>query len=389
MTDYSVEITVLLPAYNESQGIVHVIEDIQRVLTLPYEIIVVDDGSTDNTTVLAKQHSCRVIQYGKNRGKGFAVRTGAAYARGRNLIIMDADGTYPADAIPHIVELLKQCDMVRCRRHEQREHIPPLNRLGNKIFDKILAVIHGLDGPDHLSGLYGFRLEAFRQLDLKAIGFDIEAEIGIKVQKKGLRIRTYPIEYQCRLGIKKLRPWKDGLIILNRIFSLAILFNPFLFFIIPSLILLLLSMTGAFFLSRGPIIPSYFGLSIHSFILANLGILGAFQLFVFGITSTLYGVEFGLRKPAWVYYLTAKPLRVVCVLTGFLLLLGGACYLVFIAKGWLKSIGGSFFDTRSLIFSATYIVWGLQIMSAGLFLTIFSNRIERKTRNPNEIREVL
>jgi len=383
-----VDITILLPAYNEAEGIASVIRDIRASLENRYEIIVVDDGSTDATAAVAKEHGCRVIQYGKNRGKGFALRAGAAFARGRFLIVMDADGTYPADAIPDIVKLLAECDMVRCRRHESREYIPPINRIGNLIFDKMLAFIHGLEGPDHLSGLYGFRLDAFRKLDLKAQGFDIEAEIGVKVQKRGLSVKTYPIEYRPRLGLKKLRPWRDGWVIFNRIFSLAILFNPFIFFIVPSILLLLSAMTGAFFLSRGPIITPYFGLSIHSFILANLGILGAFQLLIFGITTTLYGIEFGQKTPAWLRYFTAKPLRIIAAFAGFTILLGGIVYLAVIVWGWMMSGAGYFFDTSKLVFAGTYVVWGLQIMSAALFLTIFSVRISGKHNGIPDIQEL-
>lgn len=384
-----VDITILLPAYNEAEGIASVIKDIHTSLENRYEIIVVDDGSTDATAAVAKESGCRVIQYGRNRGKGFALRAGAAFARGKVLIVMDADGTYPADAIPHIVQLLDECDMVRCRRHESREYIPPINRLGNLVFDKMLAFIHGLEGPDHLSGLYGFRMDAFRKLDLKAQGFDIEAEIGVKAQKKGLKTETYPIEYRPRLGLKKLRPWRDGLVIFNRIFSLAILFNPFIFFIVPSIFLLLSAMIGAFFLSRGPIITPYFGLSIHSFILANLGILGAFQLLIFGITTTLYGIEFGQKIPGWLRYFTAKSLRIVSAFLGLLILLSGIVYLSVIVWGWITSGAGLFFDTSKLVFAGTYVVWGLQILSAALFLTIFSNRLDRKNNSTANIREML
>jgi glycosyltransferase involved in cell wall biosynthesis len=388
MATDTVDITILLPAYNEAEGIPSVIKDIRTSLENHYEIIVVDDGSTDATAAVAKEHGCRVIQYGRNRGKGFALRSGAAFARGKVLIVMDADGTYPAAAIPHIVQLLDECDMVRCRRHESREYIPPINRLGNLVFDKMLAFIHGLEGPDHLSGLYGFRMDAFRKLDLKAQGFDIEAEIGVKVQKKGFKTKTYPIEYRPRLGLKKLRPWRDGLVIFNRIFSLAILFNPFIFFIVPSIFLLLSALTGAFFLSRGPIITPYFGLSIHSYILANLGILGAFQLLIFGITTTLYGIEFGQKTPAWLRYFTAKPLRIIASFLGFAILITGLVYLALIILGWVQDGAGLFFDTSELVLAGTYVVWGLQIMSAALFLTIFSVRISGEKNKIEDIHEL-
>ena len=109
-------VSIILPAYNEAEALPTVLSDLQRVVDDRYEIIVVDDGSTDNTVAVASDYPCRVIEHQFNRGKGAAVQTGLSKARGEYLVVMDANGTYPASAVPRIVELLKSHDLVRCER---------------------------------------------------------------------------------------------------------------------------------------------------------------------------------------------------------------------------------------------------------------------------------
>ncbi len=182
--------TVILPAYNETEALPSVLASLSAVLDSRYEILVVDDGSTDDTVNVARKGNCRVICHAQNMGKGAAVRTGVANARGERIIIMDADATYPADAIPKMVELLGTHDVVRCHRESRHEQMPTVNRLGNWFFDALLTRIHGLEGGDHLSGLYGMRMDAIHGMGLEADGFDIEAEIGIKARAQDLKLRS-------------------------------------------------------------------------------------------------------------------------------------------------------------------------------------------------------
>ena len=203
--------SIILPAYNEGQALPQVLAGICQVVDQTYEILVVDDGSSDNTAEVACAYPCRVLHHPANQGKGAAIQTGIANALGQYLIIMDADATYPASAIPQIVKQLADYDLVRCSRRIQRQNMPLLNNVGNWIFDRLLGLVHGLEGADHLSGLYGLRREAVLKMRLELVGFDIEAEIGIKARIKDLSITSFPIDYQPRVGEKKLRPWRDGL----------------------------------------------------------------------------------------------------------------------------------------------------------------------------------
>lgn len=218
--------TVILPAYNEAAALPTVLMGLLAVLDHGCEIIVVDDASTDATARIAREYPCRLLRHERNRGKGAAVRTGLGAARGRFVVVMDADCTYPAIAVPEMIALSGRYEFVRCVRLAGASHIPPLNRLGNRLFDHVLRALHGLDGVDHLSGLYGLRREAFDALGLTAEGFDLEVEIGIKAHALGLRTISLPIHYDERRGAKKLRAWRDGWTILCRAVALAFYARP-------------------------------------------------------------------------------------------------------------------------------------------------------------------
>src|SRR5215213_8323624 len=367
--------TVLLPAYNEGAALPHVLDELGEYLDESYEVLVVDDGSNDDTASVAKRYPVRLVQHASNRGKGVAIRTGIAEAQGENVVIMDADATYPVPAIKEMVDLLDDNDLVRGIRESEAENMPVVNRFGNWLFNKLLAISHGLEGTDHLSGLYAIRRSEAVRLGTEARGFDIETEIGIKAKARGLREATIPISYLPRVGEKKLSPWKDGLRILGRVIVLLLIYNPTLTFIVPGLVLMAISITGAILLSSGPVTTSYLGLNIHSFIVAALGVLAAFQLVIFGVAAALYGVEAGKDPPPWLLQVISVRFRVAVGMVGLLLMAGSIAKLIELTIQWAGD--NPFTDTRALVLSTSFLVLGLQILSAVLFISIFAGRISR------------
>jgi glycosyltransferase involved in cell wall biosynthesis len=370
-----VRTTVVLPAYNEGAALPHVLTELGEYLDQSYEVLVVDDGSTDDTADVAERFPVRLVQHASNRGKGVAIRTGIAEAQGENVVIMDADATYPVPAIKEMVDLLDENDIVRGIRESESDSMPAVNRFGNWVFNKLLAISHGLEGTDHLSGLYAIRRSAAVRLGTEARGFDIETEIGIKARARGLREATIPISYLPRVGEKKLSPWKDGLRILGRVIVLLLIYNPTLTFIVPGLVLMAISVTGAVLLSNGPVHTSYLGLNIHSFIVAALGVLAAFQLVIFGVAAALYGVEAGKQPPRWLRRVISVRFRLGVGLLGLLLLLGSIGKLIQLTIQWAGN--NVFTDTRGLVLTTSFLVLGLQVISAVLFISIFSGRLSR------------
>lgn len=214
--------SVLLPAYNEAEALPDVLRSLCAVLDERYEIIVIDDASTDETAEIALRYPCRLLRHERNRGKGAAVRTGLEAARGAFIVVMDADNTYPAGAVPELVSLGDQYDFVRGARLYSAKQMPLANRIGNKIFDTLLQTLHGLEGKDHLTGLYGLRRDVLTAMNLTSDRFDLEVEIGIKARALRLRTTSITIAYQERLGDKKLRALQDGWHILQRSIALGL-----------------------------------------------------------------------------------------------------------------------------------------------------------------------
>lgn len=260
--------------------------------------------------------------------------------------------------------------------------MPAVNRVGNWIFNKLLAISHGLEGTDHLSGLYAIRRSAAVRLGTEARGFDIETEIGIKARTRGLREATIPISYLPRVGEKKLSPWKDGLRILGRVIVLLLIYNPTLTFIVPGLTLMVVTITGAVLLAIiGPVHTFFLGLDINSFIVTALGVLAAFQLVIFGVAAALYGVEAGKPPPQWLLRVISVRFRLGVAGLGLVLMAGSLAKLTQLTIQWAGN--NIFTDTRALVLSTTFLVLGLQMLSAALFISIFSGRISRLVEEDN------
>ena len=366
---------MILPAFNEAEALPLVLDDLEAHLGPDSEIIVVDDASTDRTSEVAAERGVRVARHETNQGKGGAMATGAALARGDRLVFMDADATYPADRIPKLVSMLDDYDVVRGERPIDSPNIPTLNRLGNRIFNQLLASFHQLEGRDFMSGLYGMTRDAFDVLQIESSGFDVEVEIGIKARQRGLSLGTFDIDYQPRVGDKKLRPIRDGLNILIRVAGMGLLYSPTVTFVVPGLLIMLAGMIGAIALSGGPVFIGPIGLSVHSFVLAALGILGGFQLVVLGVAAMLYRIETGIAPKPWLLRLATRPIRLGAAVLGAILAMMGAARLLSLIIGWFGEGSGPFLETESLVLSASLFVFGLQVMSAGLFLSIFSGRL--------------
>jgi hypothetical protein len=189
-----------------------------------------------------------------------------------------------------------------------------------------------------------------------------------------------PIHYRERMGEKKLNAWRDGWRILSRILYLFLAYNPVLTFIVPGLTIMAIATIGAITLSTSALVTPYFGLNVHSFILAALGILAGFQLVVFGIAAALYTVQSGCPARPWMVRVSSARVRLAGAGLGLLLSILGLIWLVSMVSGWLAHGGGDFRQTREIVMAATMLVGGLQLLSAALFISIFAGRLQRTVK---------
>jgi hypothetical protein len=342
---------------------------------IPHEVIVVDDASNDGTAAVAARHGAQVISHQTNRGKGASMVTGAEAAASENLVFMDADGTYPAEAIELLVDLLVDFDIARGTRTIDDSNTPRLNRVGNRMFDRMLSAFHGLDGTDHLSGLYAIRRDVFLGMRIESRGFDVEVEIGIKSRIKNHSVASLPIDYRPRIGDKKLKPLADGFRILTRMGGMLLLFSPVATFVVPGVLLTLVGLVLAVALWNGPVSIASLGLSFHSFIIAALGLVGGIQLVIIGTAGALYRAEAGYPAPEWLAGMSRRSVRAGLALGGLALAAIGVIGTARRVLGWVAAGGGEFTATVPLVGFATLALVGLELTSAGLFFSMFAGRL--------------
>lgn len=217
-------VSVVVPAFNEEQTVGAVIEQITSVmdsLGLAYEIIVVDDGSTDNTRRVATNCKATVLFNDTNRGKGYAMRKAFQQAQGDIIVTIDADGSHSPKEIPELIEpLFKGADVVAGSRFlgNGKNSTSRLNRVGNSIFNMTIMILTRKRVTDSQTGFRAIKSEMLRKLDLTSLGYDIETEITVKSLKNGFRFREKPIScHKRKYAMSKLRVLNDGARILRAI----------------------------------------------------------------------------------------------------------------------------------------------------------------------------
>jgi glycosyltransferase involved in cell wall biosynthesis len=381
--------SVIVPAYNEERGLPVVIDALNKVLDSSYEIIVVDDGSADQTRRAAERCSCRVISHRANRGKGAAMRTGLRFAQGRNIIFIDADGTYPPAAIPEICKRLDKSDMVVAKRRDS-ENIHLLNRLGNQLFTRLMNTLYKSRVTDALSGLYGIRKSVLQNMGLTSQGFEIETEMTIKAAQMDITIEQIDISYEQRIGETKLRPFQDGYRILKKIVMLMFLYNPTAVFTLPGGALFLLSFGLMVSLLRGPLYIGGIALSYHASIFSSLMALVGLQLAVSGIAIRMYAILHKFAQPDFTTRLFTRPqFAKGAVIVGLLSIATAIYFGVRIFILWIETDFSPIFELQKAIFMFYLLSFGLQIIFSSVFLSIFFGEFRRVEMEREDIKNYL
>ncbi len=232
--DAEMSISVVLPAYNEEAAVGAQVEAIRRVLSthrMINEIIVVDDGSEDLTAERALRAGARVVRHPDNRGYGAAIKTGIAAAMHEAIVIIDADGTYPADQIPELVAKLETADMVVGARTGEHVFIPWLRRPAKWLLRWLATHVTGQPIPDLNSGLRAFRRDCVKQyFAILSNRFSFTTTVTLALLADDYRVIYHPINYYQRVGKSKITPrhFMDFTILVLR---MAMLFQPLRVFV--------------------------------------------------------------------------------------------------------------------------------------------------------------
>lgn len=241
------KISVIVPAFNEQEGIA---KTVKEAIQFADEVVVVDDGSSDNTLGIAKKlaresRKVKVIRHEKNSGKVQALRTGVKNATGSIIVFTDADFTYPAFEIPKMVQAIKNGAflVIGSRFKGGVKNMPRLNAFGNCILSFITSYVCCIEITDGQSGFRAFRKKDFEELNVKAKSLEFETKMTVKAAKAGHKVVEIPIDYRSRAGKSKLNPVKDGFKMLFALLRIAVKESSTISkaIIAPSIILLLVA----------------------------------------------------------------------------------------------------------------------------------------------------
>lgn len=219
-------VTVLVAAYNEAPVIGAVVADALRG-TPSCEVLVVDDGSTDDTERVASAAGARVLRLATNAGKGVAVRRGLPEARGDVIVLIDGDGQDDPLEIPRLLAALQpDVDLVVGSRfigQFEPGAITPVNHWGNRFLTSVINLLFSTRLTDTQAGFKAVRVKTLRQLSLSAHRFDIEVDLLLGVLRAGGRIVEVPVSRARRQhGSSRLNSLFDGIRILRRIITLRV-----------------------------------------------------------------------------------------------------------------------------------------------------------------------
>ena len=227
----ALDVSIILPVYNESA---HLEEEVARVRAAmdaspySYEIIVVDDGSKDDSAEVASRiEGIRFIQFLQNRGSGSARKAGTQAARGRITVWTDVDMTYPNDTIPQLVKELDGYDQVVGARTSEQGTVKALRVPAKWLIRRLASFLTGTKIPDLNSGFRAFRTDVARQyLNQLPVGFSCVTTITMTFLANGYSVKYVPIEYAKRAGESKFHWYKDTRRYATQVVRMILSYNP-------------------------------------------------------------------------------------------------------------------------------------------------------------------
>jgi len=230
-----------IAAYNEARYVGGIVLQARQYVE---EVIVVDDGSTDNTARVAELAGATVIRHDENRGKGAAIQSILAEAKKRNpdiLVLLDADAQHDPNEIPSLIKPISEgFDLVIGSREAQKDRTPRYRRIGQKVIFRSSRLASKTNIADSESGFRALSPKAIKGLDLKAKGFAIESEMITRAADKNLKITEVPISNIYTKDGSTLNPIRHGIDVLSRIIVMISQRRPLFFFGLSGGILLVI-----------------------------------------------------------------------------------------------------------------------------------------------------
>src|ERR1700733_7431788 len=368
-------VSVVIPCLNEAENIeecVTAAREALRRMDVEGEVVVADNNSEDDSVQLAERAGARVVVE-RRRGYGSAYLAGFAAARGRYIVMADADLTYDFNEIPRFVdELEKGAEMVIGDRMDniQPGAMPWLHQyIGNPILTGLLNLFFRTGISEAHCGMRAVRRDVLPRLDLRTTGMEFASEMVIRASKEKLKIAEFPIEYHPRGGESKLSSFSDGWGHLR----FLLVHSPTHLFIVPGTALagvgtLIVALVGGGL--------DFFGRSwgIHALIGGALLMVVGTQVLALGLCAHAYGTYYMGERDPWFDKMRARfRLEHGLALGGAFVLVGFALGAVIVAT-WISHGFGSLADEHMAVVAATLLIVGIQIFFSSFLLSILGLR---------------
>jgi glycosyltransferase involved in cell wall biosynthesis len=374
-----IELSVLMPCLNEAETLATCIRKAQKALDeldVSGEILIADNGSTDGSPEIAAGLGARVVHIAQ-KGYGSALLGGINAARGKYIIMGDADDSYDFTKLgPFLENLRAGYDLVMGNRFKggiAPNAMPPLHRyLGNPVLTGIGRLFFRTACGDFHCGLRGFSKAAIQRLDLRTTGMEFASETVVKASLHGLRITEVPttLSMDGRSRRSHLRSWRDGW----RHLRFLLLYSPRWLFLYPGLILMLVGSVAGGWLLVGPRVVDGITFDVHTLLYAAVAIIVGYQTVVFAVFTKVFAITEGLlpedpRLATMFRYIKLET----GIIAGSLLLVAGIGLSVYALSFWGATSFGPLDPSRTfrlVIPAATLITVGLQTVLASFFLSI-------------------
>lgn len=373
------ELSVVMPCLNEAETLEVCIEKAQQSLrehNIKGEIIIADNGSTDGSQDIARRMGARLINV-EAKGYGSALMGGITAARGRYVLMGDADDSYDFTNLQPFVEKLREGhDLVMGNRFKggiKPNAMPPLHKyLGNPVLTTIGRVFFHSPCGDFHCGLRAFNKEAIMKLDLHTTGMEFASEMVVKATLHKMRIAEVPttLSPDGRSRPPHLRSWRDGW----RHLRFLLLYSPRWLFLYPGAVLMALGLLVGLWLLPGPQLVKGIGLDVHTLLYAAVAIIIGYQAVVFAIFSKVFAISEGLLPEDPKLSAAFQEINLEKgLLAGAALLVAGVAGSVWAFSSWgARSFGplDASETLRTIIPAITSLTLGVQTIFSSFFLSI-------------------
>src|ERR1700680_1885250 len=374
-----IELSVVMPCLNERATVGVCVKKALNAMErhgIRGEVIVADNGSTDGSREIAAEFGARVVPI-ETRGYGSALRGGISAARGRFVLVGDADDSYDFSQLDTFVDKLREgYDLVMGNRFQGGilpGAMPPLHRyLGNPVLTGIGRLLFKSPVGDFHCGLRAFRKDAIERLELRTLGMEFASEMVVKATAFGLRITEIPttLAPDRRDHAPHLRTWRDGW----RHLRFLLLYSPRWLFLYPGIALFALGIMLSAILLPGPRRIGNIVFDVHTLLFAAMAILIGFQSVVFATFTTIFAISEGLlpedaRLTRMFRYITLE----VGLVAGTLLILAGTGAWVLGLEYWrIRQFGAldSEKTLRIVIPGVVCFTLGFQVVLSSFFLSV-------------------